>query len=161
MIKESQRGTHVDKLSTRRRRLSIIISPPAMYFIISCRGTCMLHSTANLIVVITSIESAGASLSSVHSLGMIKIGKLISRQRFLKFLYRSRRMIDFTPTNRLSTHLETTGKESSGRYVREDESRWRRSLAVIVVAPTFDWTAFLLTAAARYSITMRNCTCME
>eukprot|EP00984_Skeletonema_dohrnii_P010257 scaffold3998_cov153-Skeletonema_dohrnii-CCMP3373.AAC.24 len=88
MIKESQRDTtHVDKLSTRRRRLSIIISPPAMYFAVSCRGTSMLHSTANLIIVISSIESTGASLSFAHSLGVIKIGKLISRQRFLKFRY--------------------------------------------------------------------------
>jgi len=70
-------------------------------------------------------------------------------------------MVDFTPTNCLSTHLETTRKESSGRNVREDESWWNRSLAVVVLAEAFDCAAFLLASAARNSITLRNRAGME
>jgi hypothetical protein len=65
-------------------------------------------------------------------------------------------MVDFTPTSCLSANLETARKESSGRNVREDKSWWRRSLAVIVLPPAFDWAAFLIAAATRNSITMRD-----
>ena len=70
-------------------------------------------------------------------------------------------MVNFTPTSRLSTHFETTREETTGRNVREDESWWCRSLAVIVLAEAFYLATFLLAAVARNSITMRNCTCME
>lgn len=153
-----KRHTHMDEYSTRRSRLSIIISTPTMNFAISCRGTCVLHSTADLVIVITSIERAGSSISSflIHSLGMMKVGKFLSRHGIFKFLDWSRRMVDFTPTSCLSANLETARKESSGRNVREDKSWWRRSLAVIVLPPAFDWAAFLIAAATRNPITMRD-----
>src|SRR6056300_1325322 len=97
-----------------------------MNFTLSCYGTSMLHSTTNFVIIISSIHSTSTVSTTllrchclVQSLCMMKVGKFIPRHCLFHLLQRTRRMIDFTPTNCLPAHLETTGEKSTGRNIRE------------------------------------------